>query len=705
MCKSIPAPTNSKAGKDQANPSTPPPSALDSVSKIVNSSQMFDCIERTSTFDDAPMPLSVAPPSGDVIYLSDPYKDSEQRNGLSDADLSSPYQPSSKYNFTSRYSWPVSDEKPQVCDPEPNHTDKQNWFYSSDPIAPSKNEDSPARVGAGLSNLGNTCFMNAILQCFTHTVPLIEGLRSSSHSFPCDCYHSGFCVICALRAQIECSLASSGGMVSPWRLAKNLSCLLINSNLVSLFLLLAVIPNLLIDFSSSFSSYQQEDAHEFMQCALDKLDRRFLDLKENNKSFDDVNLVDNIFGGRLLSKLRCSNCGHSSNTYEPLIDMSLEIENVDTLPNALESFTKLEHIESNFKCDGCKVEVTLEKQLLLDQTPSVAAFHLKRFKTDGNFVEKVDKHVDFPLELDLQLYSVSDHNSNKPMKYDLHAVVVHIGLSATSGHYFCYVRSAPDIWHKLDDSLVTRVSAESVLSQEAYILFYAQQGTPWFSKIMESPLPCLDPSIWNTSPKSVLDRVDSSHKSTPVINSSIVKGEASKSKESSKPNHESVGLIGVKDIIQAQVPLGKSATLNLSTLVDGDVHVECGDSVKNNNNDGFNDLTPPSSPPRDFPDRSYHIPRDHLKKSSESAKRPKSKSRLMGDTGNSERKVAVRYASKMHGSRRDAILALVECNGKTLNKRKEADSSLCKENSHRRVPKKPNHASVMRPVAAGVHNK
>ncbi|XP_019445309.1 PREDICTED: ubiquitin carboxyl-terminal hydrolase 21-like isoform X2 [Lupinus angustifolius] len=679
MCKPIPAPTKPKVGKDQANPSTPPPSALDSVSKIVNSSQLFDCIERTSAFDDVPMPLSVAPPSGDVIYLCDPYNDSEQRYGLSDADLSSPYQSSSKYNFTSWDSWPVSDEKPQVCDPEPNHTDDQNWFYSSDPIAPPKNEDSPSRVGAGLSNLGNTCFMNAILQCFTHTVPLIEGLRSSSHAFPCDCYHSGFCVMCALRAQIECSLASSGGMVSPWRLVKNLSY-----------------------FSSSFSSYQQEDAHEFMQCALDKLDRCFLDLKENNESFDDVNLVDKIFGGRLLSKLRCSNCGHSSNTYEPLIDMSLEIENVDTLPNALESFTKLEHIESNFKCDGCKVEVTLEKQLLLDQTPSVAAFHLKRFKTDGNLVEKLDKHVDFPLELDLQLYSVSDHNSNEPMKYDLYAVVVHIGLSATSGHYFCYVRSAPDIWHKLDDLQVTRVSAESVLSQEAYILFYAQQGTPWFSNIMESPLPCLDPSIWNTSPKSVFDRVDSSDKPTPIINSSNVIVEASESKESSKPNQESVGLNGVKDINQAQVPLVKSAMLNVSTLVDGDSHVECGDSDKNNNNDGFNDLTPPSSPHRDFPDRSYQIPRGHLKKSSESAKRSKSKLKYTGDTGNSERKAAVRYASKMHGSRRDAILALVECNGKALNKRKEVDSSLCKENSHRRAPKKPNHASVMRPVAFGI---
>ncbi|CAL0314150.1 unnamed protein product [Lupinus luteus] len=673
MCIAKPPPAEPKEGKDQMNP--PPPLAPVPVS------QLLDSEGGASSSGDAPMPLSVVPPSGDRIYLSDPIKD---------AHLCSSLLSSMKHNFTS---WPSWQNFGQLWDIEPNRTNDQDLLCSTSFIAPSRIEDLPSRVGAGLSNLGNTCFMNAILQCFTHTVPLIKGLYSSSHTFPCESYHNEFCVICALRAQIELSLAASGRTVSPVTFVQNLTY-----------------------FSSSFTRYQQEDAHEFMQSVLDKLDRCFLNLKENNKSFEDANLVEKIFGGRLISKLCCSNCGHSSNTYEPLIDMSLEIENVDSLPSALESFTKLEHIEANFKCDGCKEEVSLEKQLLLDQTPSVAAFHLKRFKTDGTYVEKLDKHVDFPLELDLQLYSVSNQNSIEPMKYDLYAVVVHLGLSATSGHYFCYVRSAPDVWHRLDDSQVTRVTADYVLSEEAYILFYAQHGTPWFSSIMESRTQCLDPSIWNTSPKSVLDRVDSSGKSNPTITEKVVRDEASESKESSEKEFDysckaRLKLPEVNDTAVAshgcqQFPSKPNQEIigpYLTAFVDEDSHVEGGGPDKNRccqvvsdfgkNNDGFNHQTLPSLPYHDSPVRSYHTPRNHLKQNSRSRKRPR-------NTKNSEREAAMRHAIKLRRSRRYSMYELLVRSGKVLNKRKEVDSSLDKEDSHHSVPKKSN-ASVMCPVAAG----
>ncbi|KAL3743412.1 hypothetical protein ACJRO7_018674 [Eucalyptus globulus] len=354
--------------------------------------------------------------------------------------------------------------------------------------APPVPEIVPSGVGAGLTNLGFTCFLNAVMQCLTHTVPLVQAIRGFDHADLCDRGKEGFCVLCVLRNHIELCISSSGRIVSPFKLVHNLN-----------------------NISSDFQRYQQEDAHEFQQALLDRLERCCLDSKAEDEVSARSNIVDQVFGGRLVSKLQCCSCGHCSYTYEPLIDLSLEIEHVANLSAALESFTNVEKIEdpeTKFRCSNCNQEVSMEKQLLLDEEPSVAVFHLKRFKSDGFNVEKIDKHVDFPLELDLQPYTGGSRIHNVGIKYQLYAVVVHIGISPTSGHYFSFVRSSPGTWHRFDDAEVQKVQEDLVLAQDAYLLFYTKQGTPWFSSLMEAQKPNLNPDLSDASPTSVLDNLD-----------------------------------------------------------------------------------------------------------------------------------------------------------------------------------------------------
>ncbi|KEH20037.1 ubiquitin carboxyl-terminal hydrolase [Medicago truncatula] len=314
-------------------------------------------------------------------------------------------------------------------------------------------------VGAGIRNSGNTSFLSAILQCFTHTVPMFRGLRSCTHASPCDV--KSFCFICAFRNHFDNALEPSGVPVVPREITENLHSLI----------------------AGYVRGKQEEDAHEFMQSAL----------KELQKSFPvgEENLIDQVFGGRLVDTFRCCCCrGYSSATFVPFKDMSLEIELAASIPHALKSITRVEQLAGKFRCSNCNQEVTMEKQLMLDKAPSIAVFHLKRFLKDGDSLKKIERSLWLHKKLNLNPYTSGSSSDNVVLNYEVYAVVMHRGPSPNSGHYFCFVRSAPDKWYLMDDDKVSSVSEEEALNHraadhKAYILFYAKEGTPWFSTIVE----------------------------------------------------------------------------------------------------------------------------------------------------------------------------------------------------------------------------
>ncbi|KAF8033764.1 hypothetical protein BT93_C0123 [Corymbia citriodora subsp. variegata] len=308
---------------------------------------------------------------------------------------------------------------------------------------------SVQRIGAGLENLGNTCFLNSVLQCLTYTEPLAAYLQSGKHQNSCRI--NGFCALCAIQKHVSRALKSTGRILAPKDLVSNLRCI-----------------------SRNFRNARQEDAHEYMVNLLESMHKCCLPsgVPTESPSAYDKSLVHKIFGGRLRSQVKCMQCSYCSNTFDPFLDLSLEIAKADSVMKALKHFTAPEQLdggERQYQCQRCKQKVRALKQLTVHKAPYVLTIHLKRFQ---DLSQKINKSVCFDTALDLKPFVSGAYEGD--LKYTLYGVLVHHGWSTHSGHYYCYVRTSTNMWYSLDDNQVHQVSESKVLQQKAYMLFYVR---------------------------------------------------------------------------------------------------------------------------------------------------------------------------------------------------------------------------------------
>lgn len=216
--------------------------------------------------------------------------------------------------------------------------------------------------------------------------------------------------------------------------------------------------------SSGLTPYQQEDAHEFLRALLGTLV-----MQGQNKE------LSSLFDGLLESAVTCQSCFRPSLTRDRYMDLSLDIAdaNIHSLKDALNEFTTTETLsgENAVYCRYCECKQTATKGLRLATAPSILVCHFKRFACDayGRMV-RLKKKITIPLRLEIGDF-MSKVNQARPPPYELVAVLVHQGNSCESGHYLAYVKNAGS-WYRCNDAIVEPVDVETVLSQQAYIVFY-----------------------------------------------------------------------------------------------------------------------------------------------------------------------------------------------------------------------------------------
>jgi ubiquitin carboxyl-terminal hydrolase 4/11/15 len=148
-----------------------------------------------------------------------------------------------------------------------------------------------------------------------------------------------------------------------------------------------------------------------------------------------------------------------------------------TLLDCFKYFTTKETLSDDdlWNCPKCKELQRCTKKFDLWLLPKVLIVQLKRFNYTRYFRDKIDLLIDCPLRnLDLEQFVLNPSEKVKA-KYDLIAVSNHMG-GLGGGHYTAHAKNSHDQkWHTFDDSYVSDVSEDSVISKAAYVLIYQQQ--------------------------------------------------------------------------------------------------------------------------------------------------------------------------------------------------------------------------------------
>ncbi|XP_077941046.1 uncharacterized protein LOC120811202 isoform X3 [Gasterosteus aculeatus] len=355
----------------------------------------------------------------------------------------------------------------------------------------------------GLDNSGNSCYLNAVLQCLCSTVPLVEHLlhRDTRKELG--------------RSQCQVAQMFVRLLEEMW-LGSGTSCAPVEARSV----MCSVLPQ--------FDNYSQQDAQELMLFLLNALNdelkkvarrqvlssarrtRRGRDRSCGAAATESTTMVSRLFEGQLGYTTLCTHCEHQTRSTQSFTVLSLPIPK-DTIKCSIQVRQRrsaplhcahvtflggiycrvLPHwvvqdclslffgqtvltAAEQVLCSACGLKRETAVHTSLDKPPEILMLHLKRFSCKGRNQVKLRTNVFFSSRLNLSPFLSSSVQSTVYSSYRLYAVVNHTG-HLNMGHYTALCHNAcTRCWHCFDDSAVREVRDSLVQSPNAYVLLYSR---------------------------------------------------------------------------------------------------------------------------------------------------------------------------------------------------------------------------------------